>query len=209
MLLSCGAASLPGAQAIASDPVEFEALIREYGYVAILVVTLFEGETIVLLVGAAAHFGYLELHWIIATALVGSVAGDQLWYYLGRRWGPRILSLRPSWQARAERVYWHLRRHQDWLILTFRYYYGLRSITPFAIGAAQVPRQRFFALNFAGAVIWAIGFTYAGYFLGEATEYLIAGFKRFGLYAIGVIVLVVGAVVLIGRLRPRPRSRIP
>ncbi|HEY7674745.1 MAG TPA: DedA family protein [Burkholderiales bacterium] len=185
---------------------EFDNLIREYGYLAILVGTFFEGETIVLLAGAAAHFGYLELHWIIATALTGSIAGDQLWYTLGRRWGPRIISLRRSWQERAVRVHHHLRRHQDWLILSFRYYYGLRSITPFAIGSAQVPKLRFFVLNFIGAVLWSISFGFAGYFLGEATDYLIEDFKRYGLYALGGVILIAIAILFARRMRHRSKT---
>src|SRR5262249_17862374 len=118
---------------------EIESLIRDYGYWAILVVNMFEGETIVLLAGAAAHFGYLELPWVIASGLAGCVAGDHLWYFLGRRWGPGIISLRRSWRESAERIHETLRRHQDLLIFTFRFYYGLRAITPFAIGSAQVP----------------------------------------------------------------------
>ena len=184
---------------------EFDVLIREYGYLAILVWTFFEGETIVLLAGAAAHFGYLELHWIIATALAGSIAGDQLWYALGRRWGPKIISLRPSWQARAARVHHHLRRHQDWLILSFRYYYGLRSITPFAIGSAQVPKLRFFVLNFIGAVLWSITFSFAGYFLGEATDYLIGDFRRYSFYALGGAILLVIAILVARRVRRRSK----
>lgn len=185
---------------------EIDTLIREYGYVAIVVVTMFEGETIVLLAGAAAHFGYLELPWIIATALAGSVAGDQLWYALGRRFGPKIISLHRSWQVQAERVYQHLHRHQDWLILSFRYYYGLRSITPFAIGSAQVPKLRFFVLNFIGAVLWSISFGFAGYFLGEATDYLIEDFKRYGLYALGGVILIVIAILFARRMRRRSKT---
>jgi len=186
--------------------VEIDSLIREYGYVAIMVVTLFEGETIVLLAGAAAHFGYLELPWIIATALAGSVAGDQLWYVLGRRWGPRIISLRRSWQEKAERVYRHLHRHQDWLILSFRFYYGLRSITPFAIGSAHVSRLRFFILNLTGAVLWSITFTFAGYFLGGATDYLVEDLKRYGLYATGGVVFVAIAILFATRIRRRSKA---
>jgi len=199
------AASLPAARSVLTRLVEIDTLIREYGYVAIVVVTFLEGETIVLLAGAAAHFGYLELPWIIATALAGSIAGDQLWYFLGRRWGPRIISLR-RWQEKAERVYHHLRRHQDCLILSFRFYYGLRSITPFAIGSAHVSRLRFFILNFIGAVLWSITFTFAGYFLGGATDYLIEDFKRYGLYAFCGLALVGIAILLKTRIRRRSRT---
>jgi membrane protein DedA with SNARE-associated domain len=191
---------------VLTNRVEFDTLIREYGYVAIVVVTLFEGETIVLLAGAAAHFGYLELPWIIATALAGSVAGDQFWYGLGRCWGPRIISLRRSWQQKAERVYHHLRRHQDWLILSFRFYYGLRTITPFAIGSAHVPKLRFLILNFIGAVLWSVTFTFAGYFLGGATDYLVEDFRRYGLLALGGAALIGIAIVFTARVRRRSKS---
>lgn len=179
---------------------EIDTLIREYGYLAILLVTLFEGETIVLLAGAAANFGYLDMRWVVATGLVGSVAGDQLWYFLGRWWGPRIISLRNSWRERAERIHRHLRRHQDLLIFTFRFYYGLRAVTPFAIGSAHVPKMRFFVLNFASAVLWTVSFAFAGYFLGGATEQLVAD-RRYLPYALCASALAVLVVAVLMRRR--------
>lgn len=164
-----------------------EQLIHDYGYLAILVGTFLEGETILVLGGIAAHLGLLDLQWVILSALVGSFSGDQLYYYVGRHYGPRILAKRVSWQANAEKVYKHLRRHRNFLILTFRFYYGLRNVTPFAIGASQVPRLHFFILNFIGAVIWAITLGGMGYLFGEA-------FRRFwsahhGLYLLGTVVI--------------------
>jgi membrane protein DedA with SNARE-associated domain len=200
MKLSRGRSTMPRDGRFLGRVLVIATLIRDYGYLAILVGTLFEGETIVLLAGAAAHFGYLDLTWIIATALAGSVAGDQLWFMLGRRWGPKITSLRRSWRERAERVHHYLRRHQDWLILSFRFYYGLRTVTPFAIGSAQVPKLRFLGLNLAGAVVWSIAFTFAGYFLGDATDYFLED-KRYGLYALGGAILAVGAILLATRMR--------
>src|SRR5204862_1176779 len=99
-------------------------LIEQYGYLTILIWTFIEGETIVILAGMAiaSGIGGLELQWVIACALAGSFCGDQFYYYLGRRYGPKIIAKRLSWQAPAERVYAHLRRHQYWLILTFRFY---------------------------------------------------------------------------------------
>jgi membrane protein DedA with SNARE-associated domain len=184
-----------------------EELIATYGYLAILVVTFIEGETIVILAGVAAHLGLLELPWVIAAAVAGSFSGDQLWYYVGRHWGPKIIARRLSWQEGAQKVYKHLHRHQYWLILTFRFYYGLRNVTPFVVGSAHIPRLRFFSLNLTGAIVWAIIFAYVGYGLGEASQFFIDDFKRYGLYFLGGLLLVGFTVWLITLIRHRRKAR--
>ncbi len=184
-----------------------EELIASYGYLAVLVITFIEGETIVILAGVAAHLGLLELHWVIASAVAGSFSGDQLWYYVGRHWGPKIIARRLSWQEGAQKVYKHLHRHQYWLILTFRFYYGLRNVTPFVVGSAHIPRLRFFSLNLTGAIVWAIIFAYVGYGLGEASQFFIDDFKRYGLYFLGGLLLVGFIVWLITLVRHRRKAR--
>ena len=171
-------------------------LIENYGYLTILIWTLFEGETIVILAGmaVASGIGGLELPWVIATAIVGSFSGDQFYYYLGRHWGPKIIANRLTWQAGAERVYKHLHKHQYWLILTFRFYYGLRNITPFAVGSAQIPRLRYFVLNLIGAIAWAIVFAGGGYLLGQTFMLFVDDYHRYVLYVLGTLLL--GAIVL-------------
>lgn len=186
-----------------------EQLITDYGYAAVLVITFIEGETIVILAGLAAHLGYLELPWVIAAAVAGSFSGDQFWYYVGRHWGPKVIARRLSWQEGAQKVYRHLHRHQYWLILTFRFYYGLRNVTPFVVGAAYVPRLRFFMLNLVGAVVWAFSFGYIGYLLGEASHYFIRDLRRYGLYLLAALVavglLVWAVTLLLHRRRARKR----
>lgn len=176
-----------------------EQFVRDYGYAAIVVVTFFEGETIVILAGIAASLGYLHLTSIIAAALTGSIAGDQTWFYVGRRWGTQLLDRREVWRQRADRVFMHLQRHQTWLMLTFRFYYGLRSVTPFAIGAARVSRLRFLTLNAGGAVIWAVSFTFTGYLCGKAGASAVDKYNRYALLAVGVIAVIATAWVLLGK----------
>jgi membrane protein DedA with SNARE-associated domain len=159
-------------------------LIRNYGYLAVLVGTFLEGETVLILGGFAAHMGLLELPWVMAAALTGSFTGDQLYYYIGRRFGPKIIARRLSWQEGAEKVYRHLRRHQNLLILSFRFFYGLRNVTPFAVGAAHISRARFFILNLTGAVIWSVVFAAAGYLSGEAFRLLLEDFRHYELYVL-------------------------
>lgn len=183
-----------------------ESLIHDYGYLAIIVLTFFEGETIVILAGVAAHLGLLELQWVIVSALAGSFSGDQLFYYVGRHWGPKIIAKRLSWQVGAERVYKHLRRHQDFLILTFRFYYGLRNVTPFAVGSAQVPRLRFFTLNLIGAIVWANVFAFSGYLLGETFKLFVDDYHRYALYLLGALVVIGLSIWLATLIRNRKRA---
>jgi len=182
-------------------------LIRNYGYLAILVGTFFEGETILLLGGFAAHLGFLELPWVIASGLCGSFFGDQLFYYIGRHYGPKVIARRLSWQERAERVYKHLHRHQNLLILTFRFFYGLRNVTPFAIGAANVARARFFTLNLIGAILWAISFGYAGFLFGAGFRLVLADFALYETYVLFALALVGVAVWLVALIKSRRKAR--
>ena len=183
-------------------------LIKNYGYLAILIGTFFEGETILILGGFAAHMGFLELPWVIASGLAGSFSGDQLYYYIGRHYGPKIISKRLSWQEGAAKVYKHLHRHQNLLILTFRFFYGLRNVTPFAVGAAHIPRLRFFTLNLIGAIVWAVSFGYAGFLFGEAFRLFLDDFKRYELYVLLALMVAGFFVWLILLIRHRRRAMI-
>lgn len=184
-----------------------EQLIADYGYLAILIITFIEGETIVILAGVAAHLGYLDVNLVALTALAGSFAGDQVWFYIGRHWGPKIIARRLSWQEGAQKVYRHLDRHQYWLILTFRFYYGLRNVTPFVVGSAQIPRLRFFTLNLIGAIVWAFTFAYGGYLLGETFKMFMADYHRYAIYVIGALVVLGLSIWLITLIRHRRQAK--
>jgi membrane protein DedA with SNARE-associated domain len=82
-----------------------ETLISTYAYAAILVGTFFEGETVLVSGGFAAHRGYLEFRWVILSGFLGTLCGDQLYFYLTRAQGTRVLEKRPYWRAKFTRVF--------------------------------------------------------------------------------------------------------
>lgn len=169
-------------------------LITDYGYAAVAIGTFLEGETILALGGFAAHRGYLSLPWVVVCGFVGSLLGDQLYYYIGRWKGDALLARRPAWQQQSTRVFDLLHRHQLWLILGFRFLYGIRTVTPFLIGAARISPLRFLVLNLVGAAVWAVAVGVAGYLFGNALEAVLGDIKRYelalfaGFAVIGVLV---------------------
>jgi membrane protein DedA with SNARE-associated domain len=178
-----------------------EDLITRYGYWIVLLGTFFEGETVLLMAGFAAHRGYLRLEWVIAAAFAGSLAGDQVIFHLGRRWGVPFLERRPRWKARAERVHALMERWRDAYIVVFRFLYGLRTVSPFVLGTSRVSSPRFLALNAVGAALWATVLALAGYLLGGAMEVLLVNVRQIEIYVLVAIALAGVAARVIWRVR--------
>jgi membrane protein DedA with SNARE-associated domain len=183
-------------------------LIDTYGYLAILVGTFFEGETILVLGGFAAHRGYLHLPWVILAAFIGTLLGDQLFFVLGRWHSEKILAKRPSWKRRVEKAQARIRGFRIPFLIVFRFLYGLRSVTPFVVGMSDVPAPLFLFLNALGAMIWAVAVGTGGYLFGNVLEIFIANVKRYELYVF-VTIAAVGAVIWIVRLASRRRRAMP
>jgi membrane protein DedA with SNARE-associated domain len=156
-----------------------EALLQTYGYYALFIGTFLEGETILVLAGFLAHQGYLELRWVILLAFLGSLSGDTLVFHLGRWKGRAFLARHPRWDKRAVRVHRALDRYQAYVVLSFRFFYGLRNITPFVIGSSGFSPTRFLLLNATGALIWAVVVGSAGYIFGEAIRLFLADVKKY------------------------------
>lgn len=175
----------------------FEALLQDYGYYAILLGTFLEGETILILGGVAAQFGSLDLSMVILSAFIGSSAGDQLYYFIGRWKGRALLDAFPRWQPSADKVMYHIEKHQNMIMLTFRFFYGLRNATPFVLGITRVSTPRFILLNLIGAAIWAVSFASCGYLLGDAHERVMG--KGYGLVLMGILAMIFFGIWLLRR----------
>jgi membrane protein DedA with SNARE-associated domain len=183
------------------DLTQLQDLIRHYGYLAVFVGAVLEGETVLVLSGFAAHRGYLDLGWVIVIATLGGFAGDQFFFVIGRAHGSRVLARFPAIHAQAGRAQKLISRHQNWLIVGVRFMYGLRVAGPVLLGMSKVSHLRFAALNFVGAAVWATGFGGAGYLFGEAVELVLADARRYEGIALGLIVLAGTGVWLYRRQR--------
>jgi len=181
-------------------------LLDSYGYAALVVGTFLEGETILVLAGFAAHRGYLSLPLVMLAAFAGSLLGDQLYFQLGRRKGEAFLKRRASWATKVERVQDLIERHHVPFILGFRFLYGLRTVSPFAVGMSDVPARRYFMLNLIGAAFWAATVACLGYFVGEAAEALLGQLRRYEL-GIFAAIAAVGAILWGMHFARRRRKR--
>jgi len=173
-----------------------EHIISTYGYAAILIGTFLEGETILVLGGFLAHRGYLQLPWVILAAFAGTFAGDQLFFFLGRIKGAKWIERKPLWKQRSTKTFQLMKKHHLLVILGFRFIYGIRTITPFVIGASGIRPLRFFLLNGGGAMVWAVGVGILGYILGETLQLFLGELKRYEFIVLGILAAIGVAIWL-------------
>jgi membrane protein DedA with SNARE-associated domain len=184
---------------------DISGFIQHYGYFAVFVGTLLEGEAILLIAGFAAHRGYLALQYVIAVAIVAAVLGNQLFFMIGRMYGSQLLARFPSLAPQAARATALLDRYHLPLTLLLRFLYGLRIAVLIAIGMTPVPWYRFLVLDLIGAVAWVGILTGLGYVLGNALEWLLADLRRYEAAIIAALALLGAGWWLRRHLRSRAR----
>jgi membrane protein DedA with SNARE-associated domain len=182
-------------------------LLTAYGPLAIFVVTFFEGETILIVAGFAAQQHLIRLDAALLAAFVGSMMGDQLYFHIGRRYGQEIFRRRPYWRLAADRALKLLLRYQNVFILSFRFLYGVRMVSSFAIGLAQVSYRRFTALNMIAAAIWSLTYGMGGYLFGRELNVILGNVASIEHIALGVLALLFAGFWMWRYLRRRRLER--
>lgn len=178
-----------------------EYMLSTYGYPALMIGTFLEGETILVASGFLAHQGYLKLPWVIAFAFAGTYAGDQLYFFMGRLKGMDFIETKPGWKAKSARVFELLKTHQVAVIFGFRFLYGIRTVTPFIIGASGIHPVRFIIWNAIGAATWAVAISALGYIFGHSVELFLDDAKKYEIWLMILVFLVGTGIWLIHLLK--------
>ncbi|HEY0290445.1 MAG TPA: DedA family protein [Pseudomonas sp.] len=182
-------------------------LLSTYGYWAVFIGCLLEGETVLILGGMAAHQNILTLWQIIAYASVAGMLGDQILFWTGRYFGARLLPRLHRHQAAIKRVSGLIERYPSASIFSVRFIYGMRLVGPMVIGASDLSPLRFSLVNLVGAIVWASIFASAGYWAGEFLEQLLGNLKPYRLPIAVVVVVLAGVVALFRHYRVKAKSR--
>ncbi len=170
-----------------------ERLIGEYGVLAVFIGAGVEGETAAFLGGVLAHRQLVPYWQVALAACLGSFAADQFFFLSGRyatKWSyiQKLLESEPI--ARVTKL---LEAHPTGFILAFRFIYGMRTISPVAIGVSNVSARKFIILNAIAALIWGVAITAIGLLAGHAVEILIG---RLELHLHVVIALALAAILV-------------
>ncbi len=175
------------------------------------------GDSLLFAAGLFAAAGAIPVPVLLlgAAAWVAGVAGDQVAYAIGHRWGPRLMSrdggrrrwLNPHHLEAARRFF---DRHGPKAVVLARFVPLARTFTPVVAGAAAMPRRRFTTYNVVGGLLWVSVMMSAGFFLG-GVPWIAAHVELATLALIAASLVPAGATLLrrrwIARRAGRPGRR--
>lgn len=171
---------------------------------------LVPGETAVLVAGVLAQAGVLPLWAVMVAAVAGAVAGDQVGFWVGRRYGHGLLERMPDWLRRRshpEKVLALVRRRGLLTVMLGRWTASLRALVPGIAGMSGLRPRTFGVGNTVGGAIWGVTVAMIGYLAGVGYGQIERRLNVGGGLALGGLLLVVLVVSLIKRWRRRARDR--
>ena len=174
-------------------------LIQTVGYLGVFAIVFvesgllvgffFPGDSLLFTAGFLASQGFFDIKVLIIGCFIAAVAGDSGGYFIGKKFGPKIFTKEDSLffqkkhLTRAQNFY---DKHGGKTIILARFMPVVRTFAPVVAGVGAMQYRRFLMFNLIGAVLWAIGITLAGFYLGR----LIPDVDKYLLPIIGAIVFV-------------------
>jgi membrane-associated protein len=192
----------------------FGPLFATAGYVIIAVGVLLErsillglvvpGDVIIALGGVYAARGDLNVVAVIVIAFVAAVIGESTGFWLGRRYGMRLIRRLPfvnRIEPKLEGVEEYFERHGGKTVAIGRYATAAGAFIPFVAGMAGMKYRRFLMFDVPAVLLWAIGITMVGYVFGRNLDLVEKILSRFGWAILALLVIGIGARILWKRLR--------
>lgn len=120
---------------------------------------------VLLTAGYLAYAGQAEYALLIPVAIVAILLGDTVMFYVGKRYGRRVIGMWPFRKAftpeRLARTEKSFREQGYRVVFLARFMPGIRTVFMFTSGTLGLRFLRFIAYNFAGALIVVPGTLFA------------------------------------------------
>lgn len=157
-----------------------EGLLRAVGYAGIWAIVFAEsgllvgfflpGDSLLFTAGFLASQDFFNIVILCLVTFTAAVIGDNVGYQFGKKAGPRVFKKEDSLIFNKE----HIKRSQAFYekhggktIIIARFVPVVRTFAPVIAGVGEMQYRRFAFYNVIGALIWAVGVTLLGYFLGS------------------------------------------
>lgn len=131
------------------------------------------GETVLILASVyAGATGELSLPLIIGFAAAGAILGDNIGFWIGRRWGTKFLVRYGRFihlpEERLKLGQYLFARHGAKIVFFGRFVAFLRVFAALLAGANKYHWPQFLFFNAAGGTVWSLAFGTGAYVFGDS-----------------------------------------
>lgn len=139
----------------------------------VVVMPFLPGDSLLFAAGMlAAQPNDLNVWLLIVVLLIAAITGDSLNYSIGKTFGMRVTKFKLFGKQVVKDE--HIQKTHDFYekygsktIVIARFVPIVRTLAPFVGGIGRMNYRTFLTYNVVGAVLWVVGITLAGYFLGN------------------------------------------
>lgn len=159
---------------------DLKSLIQTIGYLGIFTIVFVEsgllvgfflpGDSLLFTAGFLASQNLLDVKLLALGCFIAAIAGDSVGYYIGHKFGKNLFNRENSLLfhkhhlKKAEEFY---KKHGGKTIILARFMPVIRTFAPIVAGIGSMKYTKFFFYNVTGSLLWTIGLTFSGYYLGS------------------------------------------
>lgn len=187
-----------------------EYFINTYGYwvyailflivfveTGVVVMPFLPGDSLLFAAGMlAAQQNELNVWIVIVLLLIAAVSGDSLNYSIGKRFGMKVTKIKVLGkqfvqQEHIDKTHSFYEKYGSKTIVIARFVPIVRTLAPFVAGIGRMSYKTFITYNVVGAILWVVGVTLIGYFLGNIPIIK----ENFSKVVIGIIIVSVLPII--------------
>ena len=151
--------------AIFSYPIK---LLLTYGYIALFIWSILEGEIGLMLSGfLASNKEVFSFANIIIISSIGAFIGDNTLFLLGRFFEPKAKKWLAKYKGRGLSIQNYFRKYGAFVIIFERFIYGTHIPALLIVGLSKYPYAKFLIYDIIGILLWSAVFTSIGFYFGN------------------------------------------
>ena len=160
---------------------DLKTILPSIGYLGIFAVIFAEsglligfflpGDSLLFTAGFLASQHIFDIHILAFICFIAAVIGDSVGYAFGHKVGRRLFHKKDSLlfhKDNLEKANTFYKKHGRKTIIIARFMPVVRTFAPIVAGIGEMEYKTFLSYNVIGGALWALGLTYAGYYLGKS-----------------------------------------
>jgi membrane-associated protein len=160
--------------------IDIVTLVQAVGYVGLFAIIFAEsglffgfflpGDSLLFTAGLLASQGLFNYYALAVIFALAAISGDNVGYMFGKKIGPKIFTRDDSLlfqKKHVERTQKFYEKYGTKTIVLARFIPIVRTFAPILAGVASMNYATFFKYNVIGGLIWGVGISFIGFFLGS------------------------------------------